>query len=135
MSRERLLAGLVVAHGLAHGAGVAGNLALARTHGTTHLLGGWWPTSDPAVLVGSAVLWALLGVAMVLTGVLIVTGARAASRVLLVVAAASLLMCVVSLMAAEVGVAVNLGLLAAAATGFANRPQPTEAEPASRTSP
>jgi hypothetical protein len=115
------LAGIIAVHGVAHGAGVAVNLALARSGTSAELLGGWWVTGNGTVLTAMAVMWGVLAALMVLVSVLIVAGVPAARRVLLVAATSSLVLCVASLWAAEIGAAVDIGLLLAAAS-LAPRP-------------
>jgi hypothetical protein len=114
-SRARYaLAAIVAVHGLAHGAGVAVNLTLAQRGGTAELFGGWWPTNDTGVLTAAAVVWGALGVTMLLASALVLAAAHVARTVLRTAATSSLIVCTMSLPAAEVGVAINLGLLAAA---------------------
>jgi hypothetical protein len=113
---RRVLAAIVAAHGLAHCAGAAVNLALARHGGAAELLGGWWVTRDATVLTGAAAVWGALAVVMLLASGLVLAAAPAARAVLFTAATASLVVCAVSLWAAEAGVAINIGLLAAALT-------------------
>jgi hypothetical protein len=131
---RRVLAGIVAVHGLAHGAGVAVLITLARSGTAAEFLGGWWVTGNTTVLTVMAAMWGVLAVLMVLTSVLLVTGIRAALGVLLVAATLSLLLCVVNLTAAEAGVAINIGLLLAAATlGTTNTDKPAGRIPTEHT--
>lgn len=123
---RRVLAAIVAVHGLAHGAGLAVNLTLARQGGTAELLGGWWVTSDAGVLTGAAVVWGVLAALMLLASGLILAAVPAARAVLFTAATTSLVVCAMSLWAAEAGVAINIGLLAAALTLVRDR-RPVEA--------
>ena len=113
---RRVLAAIVAVHGLAHGAGAAVNLTLASHGGTAELLGGWWVTSDATVLTGAAVVWGALAAIMLLASGLVLADVPTARAVLFTAATASLVVCMMSLWAAEAGVAINIGLLAAALT-------------------
>lgn len=113
---RRLLPVVLVLHGIAHFAGASVNLVLAAEHQSARLFAGLWAVEDPVVLITFAWLWAVLGAAFLVVAVMVWRAARIARRVLLVVGTASLVLCAVSLFAAEVGFAINLGLVAIAAS-------------------
>jgi hypothetical protein len=122
-----VLAVIVAVHGIAHGAGVLGNLVLVENGGSAELLGGWWVTGDPVALTVAAAVWGALAAVMLLASSLLMAGSPAARQVLVVAASASLLVCAISLFAAEVGVAVNVGLLLAAHSMDRTAPDPRSA--------
>jgi hypothetical protein len=112
--RLRILAVAVIAHGLAHLAGVVLAFDAAASGETQEYLFGVWDISVPARLRLIGVGWAVLAVAFLVVGWALWNRVRGWPEALRYTAAASLLATVLGLPAAVIGVAFNAALLAIA---------------------
>ena len=109
-----LLAGIIAAHGIAHlvGCGVSWRLIQsAEVPYTTGLLNGRLDVGDTGIrIVGG--LWLAVAVAFVIAAGAMAVGTPWTLRAIVVAIASSLALCLVSLPAARIGLAVNLVLAA-----------------------
>jgi hypothetical protein len=71
----RALAVVVALHGAAHFVGTSESFTRAADGESVVYVTGAWTISDPSLLRGVGVLWALLGIGFLLAGVAIWTGA------------------------------------------------------------
>ena len=110
----RALALFVGLHGLAHLAGTEETFGKAADGGSVEYLAGGWTVSDPTLLRAFGVVWALLGVALVLTALAVWTRRQAWPDLLALAAGASLTLVTVALWASVIGLLVDVALLAIA---------------------
>jgi hypothetical protein len=118
----RILAGFLVLHGVAHFVGVGPVFEAARNGERFAFLYGAWRTSDAVLLRTTGVLWAVVGVAVIATAVLLWRGAPTAMASLAAVSAASLSLSIFDLPAAIVGVVIDAALIAVAVTSVRTAP-------------
>ena len=109
-----LLAAFITAHGIAHLVGFAVSWQLiqsAEVPFTTRLVNGHWDVGLRGIrIVGG--LWLAVAVAFVVAAAAVATDTSWAWRAVGATVAASLALCLVSLPAARIGLAVNLALVA-----------------------
>ena len=119
----RVLGVFLALHGLAHLVGTSASFDRAAAGDSAEYLGGAWTLSDPALLRLAGLIWALVAVAFLYAGAVAWLRRPGWPRLLAVVSAVSLVLCLLALWAAVVGVVIDVALLAVAARagGFARR--------------
>ncbi len=111
---RRGLAVFVAAHGLAHLVGTTHAFSQAADGRSLDYLGGGWTVSDPTTLRAFGIVWAVMALAFVATGVVMWVGWSRWPLALWWVSLASLVLVLVAVWASIVGVVVDLGLLVVA---------------------
>lgn len=106
------LAVVLALHGIAHFAGLTDALDKADAGGSLDYLGGTLTISDAETMRAVGVLWAIAGVGVVLSAVLVFVHSRRARGAVAAAALVSLALSIFGLWAAVIGVAVNVALLA-----------------------
>jgi hypothetical protein len=101
-----------VLHGIAHFAGTAGHFEKIDEGTAESYLGGTVEISDPTVLRSLAAVWAVVGVAYIVVGVLVMLRRPSARSAFVAITCVSLVLSLLALWAAVIGVIVNVVLLA-----------------------
>jgi hypothetical protein len=121
----RALGAFVALHGAAHFAGTEDSFSKAADGGSVNYLADIWTISDPTLLRVFGVVWALLGLALILAGVITWQRRPEWARVLALVAVLSLSVVGIALWSSIIGVVVNVAIIGVATVGGAfSRKQP-----------